>query len=278
MAELEQRLEATSARIHPEFALCKEYQERLSNDNSDQSGWSMEPSFPIASIMERQFSPSVPDKLILPVVSWLEATKPTQSGDQFLARHMVIIYNAIEIHLHHLGISKAQLADKRSVSPYVRYGRPGDRYDDDIEQRIANICQYMPNLAPLDIQRSVGHHPFIDLIPFQGFRQTIIETIRDSPNSVNQVELCHDIEMGGLRLWGQYSYEPQSYELTEEFAAKWGYLFRRDTIALSATNFWRSAREEPPLEAQHFGAVSSHGGQQTAFDNLQLIGLLRREL
>lgn len=235
--------------------------------------WSIEPCHPVANIIERHLSPA-PDSHVLPVASWLEATRPIEDEEQFRARHLLVLRSAIEIHIRHLEIDKVQFINPRSISPYVKYGFEFEGgYREDPEERITYLREYMPHLAPEGLQRTVQHHPYIDLIPFQGFRQTILEILRDSPHSINQFELCYDIEMGGLRLWGQRSYDPWSYELTEGFAAKWGYLFQRDTEALSATNVFRKERGEQPLGFQHFGAAGIHLRSRERFD-LQLIHML----
>lgn len=232
----------------------------------------------MASIIERHLSPSISDNLVIPVTSWLEATSPVEDEEQFRARHMRIILDAIEIHIRHLEIDRAQFVDARSISPYVICNnRFRDGYDGSLEQRIAYLGEYMPHLAPEGLQRTVEHHPYIDLIPFRGFRQEILGVLRDSPRSINQFELCHDIERGGLRLWGKCSYDPWSYELTEDFAFKWGFLFRRDAEALSSTNVFRRERGMQPLGVQDFGAAGIHNGSGERF-NLQLIQMLSHRL
>lgn len=285
LAELEQRLAETNVRIgNPTLEpsnFSREYAEHLLQDpQSCDSSWSAGPSFPIASTMERSYSPSPRPNPVIPVSSWLDATRPVQNSEQFLALHMLKLSNAIEIHLRHLNISKAQLANPRSWSPFVMYRDAygnchGQGYE--IEQLVNSIRVSMPSLAPIDLQKSVPHHPYIDLIPYPGLRRTLLEILREHPNSINQVELCYDIESGGLRLWGQYSWLPDSYELTIEFAAKWGFLFRRDPEALTATNFWRRQRGEAPLRPEHFGSTHGHG-YRGRFRDLKLVGLLRDDL
>lgn len=285
LAELENRLAETNVRISNPILepsnFSREYAEHLLQDpQSGDNSWSASPSFPIASTMERSYSPSPRPNPVIPVSSWLDATRPVQNSEQFLALHMLKLSNAIEIHLRHLNISKEQLANPRSWSPFVIYR---DAYGNchgqgnEIEQLVNSIRVSMPGLTPIDLQKSVPHHPYIDLIPYPGLRRTLLEILREHPNSIKQVELCYDIESGGLRLWGQYSWLPDSYELTVEFAAKWGFLFRRDPEALTATNFWRRQRGEAPLRHEHFGSTHGHG-YRGGFRDLKLVGLLRDDL
>ncbi|KAH0602510.1 uncharacterized protein H6S33_008591 [Morchella sextelata] len=267
--------------LHPKFPLCPEYERHLAQgfvfdeETYGNVDWSVGPSFPIASIIGRQFMPSIPPELVIPAESWLEATGPLQNGYEFFKRHVLIIMNAIDIHLPQLGITTEMLIDRFLISPYVM---PENTYNEELEARINGLKEYIPHLAPVDLQRSIPHHPYIDLIPFPAFRTTILEILRDTPNTINQVDFCQDIELGGLRLWGTHSYEPMSYELTEAFAAKWGYLFCRDAVALNATNYWRNARGEHSLGPLDFGGSPGAGSSQNSFYDLYLVQMMRESL
>jgi hypothetical protein len=228
--------------------------------------------------MERSYASHHESKPVIPVSSWLNATNPGQDSEQFLTGNMLMLLDAIHIHLRHLNISKEQLLHKGSWSPFLvyrdAYGNTAGQ-GNEVEQVIAKTHASTPSLAPIEIQKLVPHHPYIDLMPFPGFRQSILEQLRDNPHSISQIELCQDMENGGLRLWGQYPWRPDSYELMEWFAAKWGYLFLRDVDqAIKTTNFWRKQRNEQPLKAESFGNAHSGGRYRARFRDLQLVDLL----
>lgn len=275
-AEIERRLVESSGRTGNSDFSRELTEEFLRDPQPSGNSWSAGPSFPIASSMERNYASYPQSQPVVPIWAWLAATNPDQNSSRFLEQNMIILADAIQIHLRHLAISMEQLLNKAARSPFVGYHDPygnfvGPGYE--VEQVIARIRVSMPSLAPLEIQRSVPHHPYIDLMPFPEFRQAILEQLRDNPYSINQVELCQDLEDGGLRLRGQYPYQPTGYELTEAFAAKWGYLFLGEQV-IAATNFWRGLRNERPLRVENFGCTHSGGRSQARFRDLKLVEVL----
>ncbi|KAL4930289.1 bZIP transcription factor [Aspergillus undulatus] len=105
-------------------------------------------------------------------------------------------------------------------------------------------------LRPTDIQRRMLHHPWLDFFPFPKMRDWLIlgEHLYDDE------ELCHDLmafwdtraTQATLVVWGQ-SWDPRSWEVTEGFAVKWGWLLRGSPELLASTNYWRRRRGEAPL-------------------------------
>lgn len=108
-------------------------------------------------------------------------------------------------------------------------------------------------LAPTPVQRSVAHHPWLDIFPFPKFRDNMI--LAQDANILDDDELCADvaeanlenIERPGLIVWGDASL-PHSWEVSPKFLRKWGWLLQGCPEMLEATNRWRESRGERLLQ------------------------------
>lgn len=108
-------------------------------------------------------------------------------------------------------------------------------------------------LEPTPVQRSVAHHPWLDIFPFPKFRDNMI--LAQDANILDDDELCEDvaeanlenIERPGLIVWGDASL-PHSWEVSPKFLRKWGWLLQGCPEMLEATNRWRQSRGERLLQ------------------------------
>jgi hypothetical protein len=106
------------------------------------------------------------------------------------------------------------------------------------------------DLRPTEVQRRVPHHPWLDFFPSPTLRDNLI-TLQDE---IDDEDLCHDLmafwdtrnTSPGLLVWGP-SWQTSSWEVTESFLMKWGFLLYGCTALLKSTNFWRVQRGEKPL-------------------------------
>ncbi|KAL4973518.1 hypothetical protein BDW66DRAFT_168487 [Aspergillus desertorum] len=113
-----------------------------------------------------------------------------------------------------------------------------------------NLDKIPLSLRPTEIQKSMPHQPWLDFFPFPSMRDTLIS----AAHLFDDEELCHDLmafwntrdTQATLIVWGA-SWEPGSWEVTEGFARKWGWLLRGCPELLVSTNIWRSRRGERPL-------------------------------
>lgn len=100
------------------------------------------------------------------------------------------------------------------------------------------------------LQRSVSHHPYIDLFPFPSLRDNILlqgEDFDDNDLCYDMVEICHaPRERSGLIVWSS-PWEPSSWEVTPEFASKFPWVLRGCRELLISTNYWRGSRGEEDL-------------------------------
>lgn len=118
-----------------------------------------------------------------------------------------------------------------------------------------------PMLRPTLLQKSIPHHPEIDMLPFPRVRDNALLAVGD----YDEFELCMDIlglDLGassvperdrtsdmastGLLVWGD-PWIPGSWEVSEGFAKKWQWLLCGCTEVLDSTNYWRQQRGEQRL-------------------------------
>lgn len=98
-------------------------------------------------------------------------------------------------------------------------------------------------LTPTELQKTIPHPPFIDVIPFPGVRDRLLRSL-----AVMDLEkLTIDITGGAFKVWGSIPWDGTSWEVSEDFAKKWWFLI--DGELLRATNFWRRQRLEPSISA-----------------------------
>ncbi|KAH7304771.1 hypothetical protein B0I35DRAFT_484329 [Stachybotrys elegans] len=105
-------------------------------------------------------------------------------------------------------------------------------------------------LRPTALQRSVKHHPWVDMFPFPQMRDNILI----KGESWDDTELCEDLlqssgaEGGrsGMMVWGDPE-DPASWEVNESFVLKWGWVISGCWDLFQSTNSWRERRGESRL-------------------------------
>lgn len=137
-----------------------------------------------------------------------------------------------------LGLSMELMSEEDILSPFntLNLGRPE--------------TSLPPSLRPTMIQRTIAHHPWIDPFPIPTMRDRLLS----AAGLYDDAELCNDL-LGvcgprngdpGLIIWSE-PYDPYGYEVTEDFAKKWGWLLSGCQEILESTNYWRGRRGEEPL-------------------------------
>lgn len=107
-----------------------------------------------------------------------------------------------------------------------------------------------PALRPTPTQRTVEHHPWIDLWPIPEMRDNLLR----AGDTYDEDRLCNDLvefedlsnEQTGLIVWGE-SWDPTGWEVSETFVRNWGWTMKGCKGLLESTNYWRSRRGEEPL-------------------------------
>ncbi|PYH64974.1 DUF3425 domain-containing protein [Aspergillus vadensis CBS 113365] len=119
-----------------------------------------------------------------------------------------------------------------------------------------------PALQPTEIQRTVPHHPWLDLIPIPRMRDNLILM----ENLMDDRQLCRDmcgyrsqvprsghrrqtgIGETGVIVWKD-PWDPAGWEITETFFQLWGWTVNDCWELFRSTNAWRMRRGERPLFA-----------------------------
>ncbi|KAI9164102.1 hypothetical protein HJFPF1_05738 [Paramyrothecium foliicola] len=102
-------------------------------------------------------------------------------------------------------------------------------------------------LQPTQLQRTVPHHPWIDLFPFPTFRDNILRAL--DANLFDDDDLCHDVlglvdaaaEQPSIIVWTASS-DTRGWEVNAAFLKKWGSLVVDCPEILASTNYWRTRR------------------------------------
>lgn len=138
-----------------------------------------------------------------------------------------------------LGLTSDQLHDD-AISPF---NTAGPWRDDPLHN--------LPiNLQPTLIQRSIPHHPWLDLLPDPQMRDNLI-IVGDFEE---ETQLCLDMKgngsarsgRSGIIVWSD-PWDPAGWEITEPFARSWGWVITNCHNLAHSTNRWRAKRHERPL-------------------------------
>lgn len=113
------------------------------------------------------------------------------------------------------------------------------------------------NLRPTALQKTVTHHPWLDLFPIPSMRDNILQGIESGEYDEDVLcdALCCDLlkfdenTNATLVVWGD-SWDATGWEFSTEFFARWGVLLQGCTEVLETTNYWRQKRGARRLECK----------------------------
>ncbi|KAF4635832.1 hypothetical protein G7Y89_g2270 [Cudoniella acicularis] len=105
-------------------------------------------------------------------------------------------------------------------------------------------------LQPTLVQRSIKHHPWIDLWPIPKMRDNILL----AGDSYDEDQLCNDLvefedvsnDQTGLIVWGE-PWDPSGWEMSEAFLWRWEWAVKGCVELVESTNYWRERRGEKAL-------------------------------
>lgn len=184
------------------------------------------------------------------------------SSDHLLT---LMVFNVIRAHTINsklLGLAPELMTDDDVLSPF-----------NDSSSLTKQLPRFIPpSLQPTYIQKHVKHHPEADMFPFPCLRDNMIL----ADGEYDDYDFCEDL-MGvtchvhggdpstdelqktsmtmenspprtgpGLIVWSD-PWRPGSWEMTESFARKWGWLFAGCKELVDSTNYWREKRGEERL-------------------------------
>jgi hypothetical protein len=139
-----------------------------------------------------------------------------------------------------IGLAATEMADD-AVSPFCLSGT---------SQPLRSEMSFPKTLVPTALQRSVVHHPWIDILPIPNLRNNLIKF----QDSMDEEELCHDLcsyqhlrdEVAGVIVWRD-PWDPSGWEVTTAFLLRWGWVMKDCWDLFDSTNYWRAKRGEKPL-------------------------------
>ncbi|KAH8592137.1 hypothetical protein B0O99DRAFT_654048 [Bisporella sp. PMI_857] len=153
------------------------------------------------------------------------------------------ILDAISHNAAALGFTVEGLCCDELISPFNLHG------PEPAEGAVFRSCP--PTLRPTLIQRTMIHHPWIDLFPIPHFRDNVL--IATNAGMLDEDELCADLlrirednDAAQLIVWAG-SWDIQGWEASVPFLKKWGWLMRGCLELCRATNEWRDRRGEKRL-------------------------------
>jgi hypothetical protein len=127
-----------------------------------------------------------------------------------------------------------------------------------------------PNLRPTSLQRTILHHPWLDLFPIPAMRDNILR----AGDSFDDTQLCMDLvefwnspsERSGLIVWGD-PWDLRNWEVSEEFLSKWAWVIKGCQELFQSTNDWRMKRGEKRLfsDSSLSGRMSPRLASKSAF-------------
>ncbi|RAH54098.1 hypothetical protein BO85DRAFT_471323 [Aspergillus piperis CBS 112811] len=108
-----------------------------------------------------------------------------------------------------------------------------------------------PALQPTEIQRTVPHHPWLDLIPISRMRDNLIlmENLMDDGQMCRDMCGYHSQVLRAGRRCQTGIGETGVIEITETFFQLWGWSVKDCWDLFRSTNAWRMRRGERPLFA-----------------------------
>lgn len=110
-----------------------------------------------------------------------------------------------------LQISEADMIDDDAISPFINR---------DSSPSPLQLPEDMGDLEPTKGQLEISHHPYIDIVPFKGFRNKMLEYAKlgeEKGDYELETKVCAGMyETWGV--WGQVPWEGRSWEIGEAFA------------------------------------------------------------
>ncbi|KAH6886800.1 hypothetical protein B0T10DRAFT_575132 [Thelonectria olida] len=170
----------------------------------------------------------------------LQAPRPAQL--QVLIRLNVLA--ALARNAVSMGFPPEGLCSDEFVSPY---STRDPRFSTGSQQAMSTP----PALQPTSLQRTVVHHPWIDLLPFPQLRDNMLMYIESGV--VDDDELCEDMlnvddardlnSKPSIIVWGK-PWDSRAWEVNTAFLRKWGFLLAGCKEIVEGTNYWREKRGE----------------------------------
>ncbi|KAF2249581.1 hypothetical protein BU26DRAFT_540745 [Trematosphaeria pertusa] len=164
----------------------------------------------------------------------------TPRTDLLLGLVQLNVLRALIVNIDVLGFSAAEMHDD-ALSPFSTAG----------PWHTAHTKNQLPAaLMPTSLQRSVCHHPWLDLLPIPQLRDNLLR----ASLPLDEDELCHDLcgfrsaaeGLSGVIVWKD-PWDPTGWEITGTFLRRWGGMLKECWGLFQSTNYWRARRGESRL-------------------------------
>ncbi|KAE8380457.1 hypothetical protein BDV26DRAFT_290380 [Aspergillus bertholletiae] len=158
------------------------------------------------------------------------------ASDHLLTLTRANVYRAFLANITLLGLPVEGLCEANILSPFNLIGPAPP------------VLELLPQaLSPTSTQRSCHHHPWVDFFPYPQVRDNLIR----AQGRYDKHQFCLDIlgfwdpgtPENMLLVWGEPC-DPLSWEVTESFIKKWGWVIRGCPDIMYSTNQWRARRGE----------------------------------
>jgi len=161
--------------------------------------------------------------------------------------HEAGFFAAVAANAYALGmLSLDQMMREEGVSPFS-IGPETGHHPSQLHAVRSRFLSITPDLQPTDSQLTIGHHPYIDVIPWRTFRENTLRALYHDPPLIDENELCDDFAKGGLVCWGSQRnslgmeagvpWDRRSWEPKVWFLRKWWFL-----VGGWDQEMWNSAR------------------------------------
>lgn len=156
-------------------------------------------------------------------------TPSIPSDNRFIRLQFNSIVNASMLNGIILSCDTLSMMDEDALSPF--------------NNQIAISPNIPKDLEPTQMQITVPHHPYIDIVPFPGFRDKVLRFL----DIIDEGDVCCMMHTD-WGVWGDRSWDKTSWEVGEKFAEK--YWFLMDEEMKKTSDFWRGQRGLKPLKIQ----------------------------
>ncbi|RPB01112.1 hypothetical protein L873DRAFT_1803984 [Choiromyces venosus 120613-1] len=137
-----------------------------------------------------------------------------------------------------LNVNEFQMLQDDTPSPFVR---------ESSEEPQFKLPDNTPDLQPKKMQKEIQHHPYIEAVPFKGFRDKLLEYVQkgeETGDYVDEANICNKMyESWGV--WGECPWEGRSWEIGESFASEHWFLMNDEMTRLTGgegKEVWRQSR------------------------------------
>lgn len=171
------------------------------------------------------------------------------SADHLLSLIQLNVINSLTRNSVILGLEGDWLVCS-AVSPFT-YSGLGHSID-------TYVVRCPENLVPTMLQRTIPHHPWVDLFPLPRMRDNFLIAISMDLSGDEEEQLWEDLiepvqgnDWTGMIVWGEPWY-PRNWEVTVPFLRRWSWLLEGCGEILEATDHWRRQRGDRCIRLELF--------------------------